>query len=103
MFFFSLLEAESHLPGVAVVALLAHWLEVHLRRFFLYSHIMKIVTIVWGLTMLLKYIYIYISHYHLIELGLDGHLLVTRRTGEVVDTPSLKVDFQITTTILSRK
>jgi len=49
-----LLEAESHLPGVAVVALLAHWLEVHL-----------------------------------IELGLDGHLLVTRRTGEVVDTPSL--------------
>ena len=48
-------------------------------------------------------IYIYISHYHLIELGLDGHLLVTRRTGEVVDTPSLKVDFQITTPILSRK
>ena len=32
LFFFSLLEAESHLPGVAVVALLAHWLEVHLRR-----------------------------------------------------------------------
>ena len=47
-------------------------------------------------------IYIYISHYHLIELGLDGHLLVTRRTGEVVDAPSLKVDFQITTPILSR-
>ena len=42
----------------------------------------------------------YISHYHLIELGLDGRLLVTRRTGEVVDTPSLK-DFQVTQ-ILSR-
>ena len=100
MFFFSLLEAESHLPGVAVVALLAHWLEVHLRRFFLYSHIMKIVPIVWGLDNVVD---IYISHYHLIELCLDGHLLVTRRTGEVVDTPSLKVDFQITTIILSRK
>ena len=32
MFFFSLLEAESHLPGVAVVALLAHWLEVDLAQ-----------------------------------------------------------------------
>ena len=53
LFFFSLLEAESHLPGVAVVALLAHWLEVHLRRkTIVYSHIMKVVPIVWGLTML---------------------------------------------------
>ena len=53
LFFFSLLEAESHLPGVAVVALLAHWLEVNLRRkTIVYSHIMKVVPIVWGLTML---------------------------------------------------
>ena len=28
----SLLEAESHVPGVAVVALLAHWLEVDLAQ-----------------------------------------------------------------------
>ena len=56
LFFFSLLEAESHLPGVAVVALLAHWLEVHLRRFFLYSHIMKVVPIVVNI-----YIYLIIT------------------------------------------
>jgi len=50
----SLLEAESHIPWVAVVALLAHWLQVDL-----------------------------------VELCLDCHLLVARRTSKVVDAPGL--------------
>jgi len=49
-----LFEAESHVPWVAVVALLAHWLQVDL-----------------------------------VELCLDCHLLVTRRTSKVVDAPGL--------------
>jgi len=49
-----LLEAESHIPWVAVVALLAHWLQVDL-----------------------------------VELCLDCHLLVARRTSKVVDAPGL--------------
>jgi len=49
-----LLEAESHIPWVAVIALLTHRLEVNL-----------------------------------VELCLDRHLLVTRRTSKVVDAPGL--------------
>lgn len=52
--FVVLFQPEPQLPGVFVVALLTHRLEVDL-----------------------------------VELGLDGHLLVARRTREVVHAPGL--------------